>query len=165
MRNRVGSHNPSVDEVAERQKEVQHASAQSSAYLQPLSTEERKRTLKFRPGGNLVVALVRRLATKYDVNLPGVSVEDMTNDMDLWDRLVPLSEVVHSYARAIDDTILLAQSEAWWAATAYYTVLCRLAKVDPSLAAALEPAIAFFAHGPRTPKPPPSPTPSPRTTR
>ena len=53
--------------------------------------------------------------------------------------------MLETLSQKVADTILLAQSECWWAATAFYSALTRLSDADPQLEAELKPAIEFFA--------------------
>jgi hypothetical protein len=59
---------------------------------------------------------------------------------------------VGSLQRRLDDTHLEAQSECWWAATAFYTALGRTMDADAKLEAALRPIVDFFAVGRRARK-------------
>jgi hypothetical protein len=66
------------------------------------------------------------------------------------EQLPPLSSAIQGLQRRVDDTVLEAQSECWWAATALYTALARASGAEPKLEAALEPIIDFFSVGRRT---------------
>jgi hypothetical protein len=59
----------------------------------------------------------------------------------------PDAEVYATIEGSDDDSE--AQSECWWAATAFYSTLSRLTGADPKLEAALKPVIDFFATGRR----------------
>ena len=109
------------------------------------SDQERQRTTKMRAQGERIVEMVGDLATRNEVSLPRISVEDMKNDLTLAQRLAPLAQALESVSRTVEDTILQAQSECWWAATAFYTALSRLSDADAQLEGALKPAIEFFA--------------------
>lgn len=100
-------------------------------------------------GGEKIALLLAELATKHGVTLPKISVEEMKADLTLASRLSSLAADVHAYAQRLDDTSLEANSEAWWAATAFYTALARMAPADPALQSALAPAVEFFAVGRR----------------
>ena len=118
-----------------------------------LSADERKHTVKFRPGGEKIVALLAELAARHGVTLPSISVEGMTADLQLAGRLQPVADALAAAAQTVADTILEAQSECWWAATASLTALARMTSADPKLEAALRPAVDFFAVGRRVKKP------------
>nr|HEX4317154.1 hypothetical protein [Kofleriaceae bacterium] len=157
----MGSKIPASALVSKLQKALEHAQSESLPFAVELTPDERKRALKWRPGGDVVVELVGRLVEAYGITLPGITVEDMNKDLELARSLVALGAAAERYAQLINDTILQAQAECWWAATAYYTTLSRLADANPSLQDALKPAVDFFAHGPRATKPAPAPSPTP----
>src|SRR5690349_15631262 len=118
-----------------------------------LSAEERLRTTNMRARGGRLVWLVGELANRHEVSLPPISVEDMNGGLTLAQRLAPLATALASVSQTISDTILQAQSECWWAATAFYTALTRLSDVDPQLESSLKPAVEFFARRRRTEPP------------
>ncbi len=87
--------------------------------------------------------------------LPKISVDGMKRDLLLAQRLRPLATQATKLAQRLDDTILEAQSECWWAATAFYSALARISGADAALQKAMEPIVAFFAVGRRKAKEPP----------
>nr|HEX4316270.1 hypothetical protein [Kofleriaceae bacterium] len=129
-----------------------------------LSPEQRRAALKMRQGGEYIVRLVARLVEKYGITLPDISIEDMVKDLELAESLEPLQAAADIYAASLGDTILQARSECWQAATTFYTTLSRIADANLEVAAELQPAIEFFAHGPRVAKPAPAPSPAPKPT-
>ena len=145
MKNRVGNVMPSDPEVQRLVKDVQNLAARIEKFTVTLSSEERQRTTKMRAQGERIVEMVGDLATRNEVSLPRISVEDMKNDLTLAQRLAPLAQALESVSQTVSDTILQAQSECWWAATAFYTALSRLSNADAQLEGALKPAIEFFA--------------------
>ncbi|HCF58029.1 MAG TPA: hypothetical protein DFS52_08560, partial [Myxococcales bacterium] len=110
---------------------------------------ERVHSTKFRQGGERIVELLERLAKQYSMTLPGLPVEGMINDLALAQQVRPLATQVGALATTLNDTVLQAESECWWVATAYYTALVRIADSDPKLAEALKPAVDFFSTGRR----------------
>ena len=88
----------------------------------------------------------------HDVTLPDVNAEDMNADLTLSRCLAPLRTEVASLLQRIDDTILEAEAETWYATTAGYTALVRLSKHDAKLQSELAPAVSFFRLGKRAPK-------------
>ena len=128
-----------------------------------LTSEERVGSAKMRTGGEGVVEAVGQLAEQHEIALPQITVEGMTADLTLAQRLRPLAEAARRLSQRVDDTILTAQSEAWWSATAFYTTLARVAAVSPTLQEALRPIVDFFAQGPRKKTPPPTPPATPTT--
>ena len=152
MENKVGDTVPSEDTINATNEELTKARQKLKPFLVSLSVEERRRALRFRPGGEAIVALMAKLARQTGVSLPGVSVEGMEGDLALSNGLSSVEENAQAFLDAVSDTRLQALSEAWWAATALYTSLSRVADSDPELARALKPATEFFAVGRRTPK-------------
>ena len=152
MENKVGDTVPSEDTLNATNEELTNARQKLKPFLVSLSVEERRRALRFRPGGEAIVALMAKLARQTGVSLPGVSVEGMEGDLALSKTLSSVEENAQVLLDAVSDTRLQALSEAWWAATALYTSLSRVADSDPELARALKPATEFFATGRRTPK-------------
>ena len=157
MLNRVGSVIPSAEETQQLVKDIDTFAGKIDKYTLMLSAEERRRTTKMRVRGERVVELVGTLAARHQIVLPRISVNDMTADLILAQRLGPLAPRLVSLSQKVSDTILQAQSECWWAAMAFYSALTRLSDVDPELEDALKPAIEFFARRPR-PEPEPEPT-------
>jgi hypothetical protein len=145
MQNRIGDVMPSDQEVQHLLADVQNLAARIEKLTVTLSAEERQRTTKMRGQGERIVEMVGDLATRNEVSLPRISVEDMKNDLTLAQRLAPLAQALEGVSQTVSDTILQAQSECWWAATAFYTALSRLSDVDAQLEGALKPAIEFFA--------------------
>jgi hypothetical protein len=145
MQNRVGTIVPSEEEIQGLLKDVQALATKVQKFTLMLSAEDRKRTTKMRARGERIVELVGDLAARNQVSLPRISVADMKNDLALNQRLAPLASALASISQTISDTMLQAQSECWWATTAFYSALARLSDVDPQLEAALKPAVEFFS--------------------
>lgn len=145
MQNRVGAVVPSEEEIQALVKDVQNLAAKVQRFTLMLSAEDRKRTTKMRARGERIVELVGDLAVQNQVSLPRISVADMKNDLALNQRLAPLAQALSNLSQAISDTMLQAQSECWWAATAFYSALSRLSDLDPQLETSLKPAVEFFA--------------------
>jgi hypothetical protein len=149
MEDRVGTNMPSDAEVQQLEKDLASVRQRLEKYCVTLTPKERKGLLKMRPGGEAIAALVGRLATDHGVTLPGANTPAMNADLELARRLQRVETEVAKVRRLVRDTVLEAQSEAWWAATALYTALNRTRSSQPSLEADLQPAVAFFATGRR----------------
>jgi hypothetical protein len=149
MEDKVGGVVPSEKEIAKLVDEVRALQDKVARFTVNLSLDERKSTLKFRPGGERIVMLMSQLAHEHGVQLPGISVDAMKADLTLGERIAPLAQAVDALAQTLADTVLEAQSECWWAATAFYSALARLTSGSAKLQAALQPAVDFFAIGRR----------------
>jgi hypothetical protein len=145
MKDRVGQSVPANEQLETARSKLAESREILSPFTVSLTNEERSRATKMQPGGDRVVDLITRLASKYRVSLPGVSVEGVRSDLALAQQLTPLAAAVDLYGQALDDTILEARSECWWATMAYYTILVRISDTDPELANALKPAIEYFS--------------------
>lgn len=152
MKDRVGNKNPTPETLADLEARLKAIATDVAAFGIGLTAEERVRTTNFRKGGERIVELLARLAQQYSLTLPGLPVEGMLNDLALAEDVRPLSTQAQSLANTLSDTVLQAESECWWVATAYYTALLRIADSDPKLAEALKPAVDFFSTGRRRKK-------------
>ena len=145
MENKVGSIIPSEDQIKSWQDRIRQLEAEIEPYTIKLSADDAKHLLRFRPGGEVIVALVADLAAKYNVALPDMPVEGMRADLTLAQRLAPLASSVGLLSERLANTLGQARSETWQAATGNYSVLVRVSVANPSLEKELSPARAFFA--------------------
>jgi hypothetical protein len=114
-----------------------------------LSADEKKHLLPFRPGGEVIVALIADLAEKYNIHLADMPVEGMRNDLAASQMLAPLVSKFSLIAAWGEDTMSVTRSESWQSTTGNYSVLSRVSEANASLATELKPAREFFAQGPR----------------
>jgi hypothetical protein len=152
MNRRIGHHTPSIHEIEHHQQEVHRLEKDLEKCTVDLTVEERRSALKFRPGGERIVALIAALARETGVDVPAAKIEDMQHGVALAERLAPLATAVAALLQRLEDTILEARSEAWSTVTIYYGVLQQLARTDARLATELEPIVEFFAVGKRAQK-------------
>lgn len=155
MQDRVGEVIPSEKDIAKLVEELEAIEAKIEKFTVVLTSDERSSTTKMRSGGENVVGDIATLTTSHGVALPKISVDGMKRDLLLAQRLRPLATQATKLAQRLDDTILQAQSECWWAATAFYSALARISGADAALQKAMEPIVAFFAVGRRKAKEPP----------
>lgn len=149
MQDKVGNQIPTTEQVNQLIADVATLSDSIAAFTVTLTAEERKSTVKMRIGGEAIVADISKLVQDNGITLPQISVDGMLADLTLAQRLRPLASAVDQLSQRLNDTVLEAQSECWWAATAFYSSLCRVAGANPVLEAALRPIIDFFAVGRR----------------
>lgn len=147
MDNRVGARVPDQAESQKLVKQVEGVTKKVEAYAVHLNPQERQRALKMPGGGEDVARLIIKLLRQHDVSLPGVDPDDIESDLTLAERLRPLVPVLETALRLVQDGILEAEAEAWYATTAGYTALVRTSGGDPKLAAELKPAMEFFGVG------------------
>jgi hypothetical protein len=154
MENRVGDAQPSEKEVEKILKLAKELASALQPYTVHLTAEERHRALKPRADGERVTAQVLRLAGEHKLELSDVPVDGIQADLTLAQRMAPIAEALDPIVQSVADTMLQARSEAWWGTTAYYTALQGIARSNPQLKTALQPAVDFFALGRRKPKAP-----------
>jgi hypothetical protein len=145
MDDKVGSQVPSDAEIKALMQKVDALFADIAQFTIKLTPDDRRHQLRFRPGGEPIIAQVGELASKYGVALPDMPIQGMMDDLTLAQRLAPLASAVGLLASRLDDTIAQARSEAWQAATGNYSVLVRVSAANPSLASELGQARSFFA--------------------
>lgn len=147
MDNRVGAQVPDQAESQKLVKQVDGITQKVETYAVHLNPEERQRALKMPGGGEDVAALIVKLLRQHNVSLPGINPDDIEADLTLADRLRPLVPALETALRLVQDGILEAEAEAWYATTAGYTALVRLSGADAKLASELKPAMEFFGVG------------------
>jgi hypothetical protein len=111
----------------------------------PLSADGIRRSLKLRKGGAQVITQLLALCTQHKVTTVGpVTVQAMTQQLDRANALNQIGVQLDAVQKKLTDAAFSAESVSWQYATALYTVLVRLALMDPTLAAGLQPVQAFF---------------------
>lgn len=109
-----------------------------------LDPDERIRLVRARKGADHVVARVHELAVKYNVDLPGIPLQGMQDDLALVRMLRPVHSALKDVLTVIDDTEGQAESESWDAFLAYYATLSGMATRIPTLAAELKDVQTFM---------------------
>jgi hypothetical protein len=117
-----------------------------------LTPDERRHLLKPRPGGDKISEIVTRVAADRKIEISGASANEINQNRTRVLRLEPLRAAAAALTKSLADTILQAESKAWWATTAVYTALQGAARSDGALKLELEPARTFFATGRRKAK-------------
>jgi hypothetical protein len=156
---------PSAHEVEGLLLEVESLRNKIAKFSCDLTVEERRRATRFRPGGETIVSLLTDIARAEGVMLPKLTPDDVVADLRLIERIRPLVDAAEALSQTLSDTLVEAQSECWWGATAFYTALARAASLDARLETALRPAVDFFAIGSKkgrngATQTPPGPTPA-----
>jgi hypothetical protein len=110
-----------------------------------LSADAIHRSLKRRKGAAQVVTDLVALCHQHGVTSVGrVSVEQMSGSMSRATALETIGVKLAATHKMLDDATFSAWSNTWQNATALYTILQRLALIDPTLALGLKPVQAFF---------------------
>jgi len=145
MQDRVGANVPTNDQVTAWLTTIKKVQQEMAPYGVGLTPEERKHTLKFRPGGETIVHALAGSVRNHEISLPGITAEGMEADLSLAQQLKPVRDAAEALYQFTDDTILEASSECWYAATAYYTTLARMVSNFPDIKAVVNQVATFFA--------------------
>ncbi len=146
MKNKVGDNVPAPAEMDILQKQQQGVVDELKAFCITLSREERKELSYARKEADPQVMRVRDLATKYNIDIPDMALEDMMKDLDLRVRIHPITDLLRNGLAMAEDTEREAESEMWQVFLAYYGVLCSMSKSIPELEEALKPVRKFMAN-------------------
>jgi hypothetical protein len=113
--------------------------------VEPLSATDIRHALKLRKGGVQVITEVLDLCTHHGVTAVGpVTVADMSAQLARATALNQIGVQMSAVQKMLTDAAFSAESSSWQSATALYTTLGRLARIDPTLAAGLQPVQSFF---------------------
>ncbi len=155
MQDRVGAKIPTDEQVAGWLATIKKLQQDMEPYGVGLTPEERRHTLKFRPGGETIVHALAVSVRNHDVALPGITADGMEADLNVAEKLKPVRDAAEALYQFADDTILEASSECWYAATAFYTTLTRMVSGYPDIKAVVAQVSALFATGRRKQAAPP----------
>ena len=110
-----------------------------------LTSDQKKRQPKPRPGIATVLPTIAVLIEKYGAVVPMHSVVTMKSHLETVTMLEPLRIAAETFLRKVENAQSYANGEAWGSATAFYTVLRRVEGKDDQLATALKPVASYFA--------------------
>lgn len=153
MQDLVGQEIPTEQEVADAIRDLERIERRFGRYLVLLDDDQRRAALKPRTGWEPVAGTVAALARRFGVSLPGITPDGLEADRRLAERLAPLAAKVSAFQQRLDDTVLEARGECWYAATAFYTALSRVGDSSAELSGALKPVAEFFARRAKKPAP------------
>ena len=104
-----------------------------------------QRSTKIRRGGGEMVQTIAALSDKFGLVVPSQPTATLVAKIKQAESLIALQKEMVTAMKHISDSIFLAQSQSWAGATAHYTMLRRLSKLDGNVGKALEPVSQFFA--------------------
>jgi hypothetical protein len=110
-----------------------------------LSADDIRRSLKLRKGGAQVVPQLVDLCKQHGVTSVGpVTPDTLSAQKARADTLNSIGVNFAAVGKKLSDATFSAESDTWQQATALYTVLQRLALINPTLAQGIQPVQAFF---------------------
>jgi hypothetical protein len=153
MHDRVGAKVPTEEQLTGWLTTLKQVQQEIAGFGVGLTPEERKHTLKFRPGGEAIVRALAGAVRNHDLSLPGLTADGMEADLSLVQKLKPVRDAAEALYQLADDTILEASSECWYAATAYYTTFSRMVSSFPDIKPLVSDTASFFARRHKQPEP------------
>jgi hypothetical protein len=153
MQDRVGSKVPTVEQVTGWLTTLKGLQQEIAPFGVGLTPEERRHTLKFRPGGEPIVHKLADAVRNHELVLPGLTADGMEADLSLAQKLKAVRDAAEALYQFTDDTILEASSECWYAATAYYTTFSRMVSSFPDIKPLVSDTASFFARRHKQPEP------------
>lgn len=120
------------------------------ASVRRLTTAERKRTLKFRKGGQLVVSTLLSVSSQYGIEAPNASMGDLSEMVDHADRIEQLLGAVEVLRGTLKDELSVVRSASWTGLTTTYSMLKQASRTQPNITEAIAKVESFFRH--RAPK-------------
>jgi len=111
-----------------------------------LSPEDKRRSLKLKKGGEVIVPQLAVLSARYGVEVPSRPTEAMTASLQLAEELEPLRATIAEISSIVEGAYASSRSETWKTATSLYSMLKKGSVREPMLGAALQPLQAYFAN-------------------
>jgi hypothetical protein len=138
-------HVPTDADVDHWLSEIDGLVTELGTYTQALTSNDRRRMLKVRRGGERHIEQVAKTAARYGLAFPGGSLEELQAHMEVANKLMPVLARLQAATEVVSDTILRSRNTTWKATTSAYTMLSRMAKNVPSIATEIAGATELFA--------------------
>ncbi|MCC6809349.1 MAG: hypothetical protein IT381_18115 [Deltaproteobacteria bacterium] len=114
-----------------------------------LSEEDRARQPRARTDFASEAPRLIALAKEVGLELPGLSLEALADDLEFIAELDPVRDAVvdafEPLLRALDDTLLARRGKAWTTYHAYVATLTKLAETDPQIALKVKPIVEYLS--------------------
>jgi hypothetical protein len=126
---------------------------QQLPFLLRVKTSEKNRLPKPRAGGYAVMQTIVELQT--EAGIPPAADDSMLADMSVYNGLTTIKDRLEALARRIEDTHLVAGSEAWNESLIRYGMLRQLERSKPELKVGLDRIQPLITSRSRRPAPAP----------
>ena len=156
MTDKVGKNIPTEEQFNQLVADAKSINDRCKVFGITLTPDERRALLHARRNADPMVKRVNDLAIKYEVKIPGMSLDAMETDRSLRSQLNPIADILRSALTLIEDTSGQAESEMWETFLGYYGILSSMAERVPELAVELKPVIDFMASVRRRQNQPPT---------
>jgi hypothetical protein len=120
------------------------------ASVRRLTMTERKRVLKFRKGGQQVVATLLSVCSQYGLEAPGAPMGDLAEMVDHAERIAQLLRAVEVLRATLKDELSSVRGTSWAGLTTTYAMLKQASRTEPNIATEIAKVESFFRH--RAPK-------------
>ena len=117
-----------------------------------LTAIEKMRAAKLKRGAQQVIPTIAQVASKFAVEVPGMSIAEMNSNVAYAQSLEPLLGAVSAFLETLRDEYLRANASAWTTATVTYAMLRKAGKANLNVANELAPAQKWFRQNNRGPK-------------
>jgi hypothetical protein len=115
-----------------------------------LSPASKRRTARYRKGGDKVISTIGSVALQQRLDLPRMPVSEMADQLQIASTISSLLLRVTILGATLGNIVFSARADAWQTAMQYYALLQRVARRNTQVAAALEPVTRFMSvHDPR----------------
>jgi hypothetical protein len=111
-----------------------------------LSSTDVKRAVKFRKGGENVISELASLSEEFGLEVPTRPTADMTASLQNATDLRPLRIVLAKLTNKVDGSYMTDRSAAWTTATMLYSMMKRVSRSEPELAAGIASLQEFFSY-------------------
>jgi hypothetical protein len=139
--------NPSLaDVVAQANSQLDDTEAKLGAQAPQLTAADKRRSVKFRKGAERIIPALATLLRSAGIDTTGLSVDQMTSDLQRAQTLQPLQARLQSMSKRVDDEVFTAQTSSLSTATSGYALLQHMSKRNGDIAKQLEPISDFFAY-------------------
>jgi hypothetical protein len=145
---------PSVERIAKLIAEARGLFDKLAPFTLKLDAKARRRTLKFRTGGDSVVKELGKLLVKYGLAGSKDFNASMASHLQAADQLAALLSEIASMEKALSDTVLYHRSQSWASVVQTYAVLEAFSRSNAMLKRDLEPVQAYFQQQKKRVKPP-----------
>jgi hypothetical protein len=135
-----------ADVVTEATGHLDDTDAKLGAQAPQLTAADKRRSVKFRKGAAQIIPAIAALLQSAGIDATGLSVDQMTSDLQRAQTLVPLQTRLQALLKRVGDEVFTAQTSSLGTAMSGYALLQNMAKRNGDIATQLEPISSFFAY-------------------
>jgi hypothetical protein len=145
MENNVGDNLPAAEEFTARLAELDDIVAWLQKFCAHLSPEARAALTRGRRGAEPYLVQIAETAKKYGWNAPGVTPDQVLNDLRVVRELDPIRQRLAFAQELVDDTMAQGGSEANEGGYMFYGIAQSMGSRIPEVEAAVRPFAEFLS--------------------